>query len=101
VLTSSEAVRDKSRSQPRTVGGFVASVDSPFEIEAFGFETAAEICEQWADLVSRSLEPNVFVEPGFALAAQRASLRKLARGLRSNDDAPTQPGRQMLLRRSS
>ncbi|HZY13925.1 MAG TPA: hypothetical protein VFE89_14450, partial [Beijerinckiaceae bacterium] len=30
VLTSSEAVRDKSRSQPRTVGGFAASVDSPF-----------------------------------------------------------------------
>jgi GNAT acetyltransferase-like protein len=43
VLTSSEAVRDKSRSQPRTVGGFAASVDSPFVIEAFGFETAAEL----------------------------------------------------------
>ena len=43
MLTSSEAVRDKSRSQPRTVGGFAASVDSPFVIEAFGFETAAEL----------------------------------------------------------
>jgi hypothetical protein len=43
VLTSSEAVRDKSRSQPRTVGGFAASVDSPFVIEAFGFESAAEL----------------------------------------------------------
>jgi CelD/BcsL family acetyltransferase involved in cellulose biosynthesis len=67
--TQSEAVRDKSRSQQRSGGGVAASPSSPFIIEAFGFETAAEICDEWADLVSRSLEPNVFMEPGFALAA--------------------------------
>ncbi|MBV8847982.1 MAG: GNAT family N-acetyltransferase [Methylobacteriaceae bacterium] len=42
---------------------------SPFFIEALGFEAAAEIAEDWADLVLRALEPNVFMEPGFALAA--------------------------------
>jgi CelD/BcsL family acetyltransferase involved in cellulose biosynthesis len=38
-------------------------------VEPFGFETAAEISEAWSDLVARSLEPNVFMEPGFALSA--------------------------------
>jgi len=46
-----------------------ASADSQFFIETFGFETAGEITEAWADLVARSLEPNVFMEPGFALSA--------------------------------
>ncbi len=38
-------------------------------VEAFGFEAAAELSDDWSDLVSRCLEPNVFMEPGFALAA--------------------------------
>jgi CelD/BcsL family acetyltransferase involved in cellulose biosynthesis len=38
-------------------------------VEAFGFETAAEITDAWSDLIARSLEPNVFMEPGFALSA--------------------------------
>ncbi|MEA2757712.1 MAG: hypothetical protein QOH65_325 [Methylobacteriaceae bacterium] len=63
------AFRDESRALPRNAGGVAGSAESPFIIEAFGFEIAAEIAEQWAGLVSRALEPNVFMEPGFALAA--------------------------------
>jgi CelD/BcsL family acetyltransferase involved in cellulose biosynthesis len=46
-----------------------AAGNSVFFIETFGFETAAEMTEAWADLISRALEPNVFMEPGFALSA--------------------------------
>lgn len=66
---SEPALRDKSRAQPHRAGNLPSPAESPFIIEAFGFETAAEIGEQWADLISRSLEPNVFMEPGFALSA--------------------------------
>ncbi len=41
----------------------------PFIVEALGFEAAAELTQDWSDLLSRSLEPNVFMEPGFALTA--------------------------------
>ncbi|MBV9393847.1 MAG: GNAT family N-acetyltransferase [Methylobacteriaceae bacterium] len=67
--TDSRTVGDRSRPQQRSGGAVPGPARSPFVIEAFGFETAAEICDEWADLVSRSLEPNVFMEPGFALAA--------------------------------
>jgi CelD/BcsL family acetyltransferase involved in cellulose biosynthesis len=40
-----------------------------FIVEGLGFEAAAELTQDWADLVSRALEPNVFMEPGFALTA--------------------------------
>jgi CelD/BcsL family acetyltransferase involved in cellulose biosynthesis len=42
---------------------------SQFLVEALGFERAVELSGAWSDLVSRCLEPNVFMEPGFALAA--------------------------------
>jgi CelD/BcsL family acetyltransferase involved in cellulose biosynthesis len=45
------------------------SADSPFLIEPLGFEAAADLGNAWADLISRALEPNVFMEPGFALPA--------------------------------
>jgi CelD/BcsL family acetyltransferase involved in cellulose biosynthesis len=67
--TDSESVGERSRSHQRSGGAVPGPARSPFIIEAFGFETAAEIWDEWADLVSRSLEPNVFMEPGFALAA--------------------------------
>ena len=40
-----------------------------FIVEAVDFETAVELTEAWSDLVSRALEPNVFMEPGFVLPA--------------------------------
>ncbi|MEA2839312.1 MAG: hypothetical protein QOF41_642 [Methylobacteriaceae bacterium] len=46
-----------------------SSAESPFLIETFGFETAGDLTDAWADLISRTLEPNVFMEPGFALSA--------------------------------
>jgi CelD/BcsL family acetyltransferase involved in cellulose biosynthesis len=43
--------------------------EAPLIVESFGFETAAAIVGAWSDLIGRSLEPNVFMEPGFALSA--------------------------------
>lgn len=63
------SVRDKLRRRPRSAGGIAPADEPPLIAEAFGFEIAAEIVTEWADLVARSLEPNVFMEPGFALAA--------------------------------
>jgi CelD/BcsL family acetyltransferase involved in cellulose biosynthesis len=63
-------VRGKSRQragaglESRPSGGPTGLV-----VESFGFETATEITEAWSDLISRCLEPNVFMEPGFALPA--------------------------------
>jgi CelD/BcsL family acetyltransferase involved in cellulose biosynthesis len=62
--------RDKTSQRPRT--DLSASTQGPgykVLVEAFGFETAAEITDAWSDLVARGLEPNVFMEPGFALSA--------------------------------
>jgi CelD/BcsL family acetyltransferase involved in cellulose biosynthesis len=66
---SDGASRDKARAYAPGGQRIAPFASSPFLIEAFGFETAAGIREEWADLVARSLEPNVFMEPGFALAA--------------------------------
>jgi CelD/BcsL family acetyltransferase involved in cellulose biosynthesis len=68
---SAAAIGDRSGPRERNASGLdaSASADLPFFIEAFGFEIAAEITDAWADLISRALEPNVFMEPGFALSA--------------------------------
>jgi CelD/BcsL family acetyltransferase involved in cellulose biosynthesis len=62
------AVRDR---QPSSAMGssLPSSAESPFFVETFGFETAGDLTDAWADLISRTLEPNVFMEPGFALSA--------------------------------
>lgn len=44
---------------------------SEFETEALGLELMEDHVEAWADLVTRSAEPNGFLEPGFALSAAR------------------------------
>jgi hypothetical protein len=61
----------KSHEHSARVGKFRTSVGraSLLFVEGFGFETAGELTDAWLDLVSRVLEPNVFMEPGFALAA--------------------------------
>jgi CelD/BcsL family acetyltransferase involved in cellulose biosynthesis len=64
-----EAAARERRSSAATASRLPQSANLPFLIETFGFDTAAELGEAWADLISRALEPNVFMEPGFALAA--------------------------------
>ncbi|OAI29966.1 acyl-CoA acyltransferase [Methylosinus sp. R-45379] len=41
------------------------------ETEALGVERMSEHVRDWAELVSRAIEPNGFLEPGFALPAAR------------------------------
>jgi CelD/BcsL family acetyltransferase involved in cellulose biosynthesis len=61
----------KSHERSGRVANFRTSIGraSLLFVEGFGFETASELTDAWLDLVSRVLEPNVFMEPGFALAA--------------------------------
>ncbi|GAC1564336.1 MAG: GNAT family N-acetyltransferase [Beijerinckiaceae bacterium] len=63
--------RDDSSARARWRGqsGTLASGAAPLIVESFGFDTAAAIVGAWSDLIGRSLEPNVFMEPGFALSA--------------------------------
>jgi CelD/BcsL family acetyltransferase involved in cellulose biosynthesis len=41
----------------------------PARIELLAWDAAAKRRDAWADLVTRALEPNVFLEPGFVLPA--------------------------------
>lgn len=43
--------------------------DAPIMIETRPLSACAEIAEAWSQLAGRALEPNPFLEPGFALAA--------------------------------
>jgi CelD/BcsL family acetyltransferase involved in cellulose biosynthesis len=62
--------RERREPSGATAGRRLPSfTEARFFIETFGFETAAELSEAWLDLISRALEPNVFMEPGFALSA--------------------------------
>jgi CelD/BcsL family acetyltransferase involved in cellulose biosynthesis len=48
------------------------TIDSMFHVEWRPLAELAPIAEQWRALASSALEPNVFYEPAFALAAQPA-----------------------------
>ena len=43
--------------------------DRPLRVELVDWEGASRRVEAWSDLLTRSLEDNVFLEPGFALTA--------------------------------
>lgn len=43
--------------------------DRPLRADLMDWQAASRFADAWADLVSRSLEQNVFLEPGFALTA--------------------------------
>ncbi|HEV7258167.1 MAG TPA: GNAT family N-acetyltransferase [Bosea sp. (in: a-proteobacteria)] len=43
--------------------------DAPITIESRPLAACADIAEAWSQLAGRALEPNPFLEPGFALAA--------------------------------
>ncbi len=43
--------------------------DNPLRVELLDWDEAAERSEAWSDLVSRAMEQNAFLEPGFALTA--------------------------------
>jgi CelD/BcsL family acetyltransferase involved in cellulose biosynthesis len=62
------SVRD-TRPDPTIANRPPQAANSPFLVETLGFETAGNLTDVWADLISRALEPNVFMEPGFALSA--------------------------------
>ncbi len=47
----------------------VPSPTPPTQTELLEWEEAARHVNAWTDLTSRALEPNVFLEPGFALAS--------------------------------
>jgi CelD/BcsL family acetyltransferase involved in cellulose biosynthesis len=47
------------------------SYASGFSAEALSFQQIAEHVAEWNDLTARALEPNAFLEPGFALSAAR------------------------------
>ena len=62
---------DKTNQRPGSRGAAGSSLPDGDRVlvEAFGFETAADITDAWSDLITRGLEPNVFMEPAFALSA--------------------------------
>ncbi len=48
---------------------FAPTPDCPLLVEALGLEAAGTHRAAWSGLVARALEPNVFLEPAFALSA--------------------------------
>lgn len=69
------------------------TADSPGRVELLNTEAAAGRRAAWADLVRRSLEPNVFLEPGFALpAAQHIPSRRPEFLFVTGPSAPGEPG---------
>jgi CelD/BcsL family acetyltransferase involved in cellulose biosynthesis len=55
----------------RVVAGLETEATRRPVAEALGVEEIAPFLQDWADLVSRAIEPNGFLEPGFALEAAR------------------------------
>lgn len=49
--------------------GPVPRADAPVTIETRPLAACADIAEEWSRLAGRALEPNPFLDPGFALAA--------------------------------
>jgi CelD/BcsL family acetyltransferase involved in cellulose biosynthesis len=60
----------RSAASLRVVAGAEAAPRSVF-VEALGAEQMAAYTQDWADLVARAIEPNGFLEPGFALELAR------------------------------
>src|SRR5436190_14256322 len=60
-MSSSGATRRRDRMH--------APLSPAFWVEWRGLSSLDAIADQWAGLARRALEPNVFYEPGFALAA--------------------------------
>jgi CelD/BcsL family acetyltransferase involved in cellulose biosynthesis len=57
------------------------TVQSRFHVEWRGLAELAKITDAWQELAARSLEPNVFYEPAFALAAAPVFGRDAGAGL--------------------
>ena len=43
--------------------------DRPLRVDLMDWQDASDLTVEWENLVSRAMEPNVFLEPGFALTA--------------------------------
>jgi CelD/BcsL family acetyltransferase involved in cellulose biosynthesis len=59
-----------ARPLSRAIGGMVRSAGA--RAECIALDAAAPLVDSWRDLAGRALEPNVFYEPAFALAAAPA-----------------------------
>jgi CelD/BcsL family acetyltransferase involved in cellulose biosynthesis len=57
------------------------TIESRFRVEWRPLAELAALASEWGALASRALEPNVFYEPAFALAAQEAFGRGVGAGL--------------------
>ncbi len=51
------------------VGWRAITNDRPLRVELLDWREASERIDQWRDLTRRAMEPNVFLDPGFALTA--------------------------------
>lgn len=54
---------------PGTSGLRAITNDRPLKVELLDWEMASGRLTAWTDLMSRAMEPNVFLDPGFALTA--------------------------------
>jgi CelD/BcsL family acetyltransferase involved in cellulose biosynthesis len=64
------------------------TITSTFRVEWRPLADLAEVAAEWRALAARALEPNVFYEPAFALAAAPAFGRDAGAGLVWSADAP-------------
>ncbi len=71
-ISESLGLAEFGGASPRPVGGAslrAITNDRPLRVELVDWEGASKRVDAWNDLLGRSLEENVFLEPGFALTA--------------------------------